>query len=95
MLPACHFGGGRASVTWVNSKSGEAAPYRSILFIFFDGRPAAASLDELLARLERGKFGLVAVGRALLQDPAWLAKIREGGVNQIGDSTSAAFATLS
>jgi len=37
-----------------------------------------ASLDELERRLDRGDFDLVAVGRALLQDPEWVVKIREG-----------------
>jgi 2,4-dienoyl-CoA reductase-like NADH-dependent reductase (Old Yellow Enzyme family) len=37
-----------------------------------------ASLDELLRRLDRGDFDLVAVGRALLQDPEWAVKIKEG-----------------
>jgi 2,4-dienoyl-CoA reductase-like NADH-dependent reductase (Old Yellow Enzyme family) len=36
-----------------------------------------ASLDELLRRLERGDFDLVAVGRALLQDPQGVVKIKE------------------
>jgi 2,4-dienoyl-CoA reductase-like NADH-dependent reductase (Old Yellow Enzyme family) len=35
-------------------------------------------LEELLARLDRGEFDLVAVGRALLQDPEWVAKVRDG-----------------
>jgi 2,4-dienoyl-CoA reductase-like NADH-dependent reductase (Old Yellow Enzyme family) len=35
-------------------------------------------LENLVARIERGEFDLVAVGRALLQDPAWAEKIREG-----------------
>jgi len=37
-----------------------------------------ASLDELHRRLDRGDFDMVAVGRALLQDPEWVVKIREG-----------------
>jgi 2,4-dienoyl-CoA reductase-like NADH-dependent reductase (Old Yellow Enzyme family) len=62
----------------------------------FAGNSArAASLDGLLARLERGEFDLIAVGRALLQDPAWLAKVRQGRLDQIADFTPAAFATLS
>jgi 2,4-dienoyl-CoA reductase-like NADH-dependent reductase (Old Yellow Enzyme family) len=51
-------------------------------------------LNGLLARLERGEFDLVAVGRALLQDPAWLEKVRQNRVDQIADFTPAAFATL-
>ena len=55
----------------------------------------ATSLDGLLERLERGEFDLVAVGRALLQDPAWLAKVRQARVDQIADFTPEAFTTLS
>lgn len=40
-----------------------------------DGAETAAVLDNLMARLERGEFDLVAVGRALLSDPDWCAKI--------------------
>jgi 2,4-dienoyl-CoA reductase-like NADH-dependent reductase (Old Yellow Enzyme family) len=62
----------------------------------FAGKNAQSTpLDELLARLERGEFDLVAVGRALLQDPAWLEKVLQGRVDQIVDFTPAAFATLS
>jgi len=35
-------------------------------------------LDTLIARLERDEFDLVAVGRALLADPAWPNKIKNG-----------------
>ncbi|MBM41398.1 MAG: 12-oxophytodienoate reductase [Acidobacteria bacterium] len=35
-------------------------------------------MDRLLERLERDEFDLVAVGRALLADPAWAAKLRDG-----------------
>lgn len=41
-----------------------------------DTRPAG--LDNLITRLERDEFDLVAVGRALLADPAWPNKIKEG-----------------
>ena len=37
-----------------------------------------ASIDGLLERLDRGEFDLVGVGRALLQDPEWVVKIRDG-----------------
>ncbi len=35
-------------------------------------------IDDLLVRLDAGEFDLVAVGRALLADPAWAMKIRDG-----------------
>jgi len=59
------------------------------------GRSAQSTpLNGLLARLERGEFDLVAVGRALLQDPAWLEKVRQDHLDQIADFTPAAFAAL-
>lgn len=42
-----------------------------------------ASLDELLRRLVRGDFDLVGVGRALLQDPQWATKVKEGRTSEL------------
>ena len=36
------------------------------------------AIDELLRRLDRGDFDLVAVGRAILSDPEWVNKVRSG-----------------
>jgi 2,4-dienoyl-CoA reductase-like NADH-dependent reductase (Old Yellow Enzyme family) len=41
------------------------------------------SLDELLHRLDRGDFDLVAVGRPLLSDPFWTKKIHEGDTGDL------------
>jgi 2,4-dienoyl-CoA reductase-like NADH-dependent reductase (Old Yellow Enzyme family) len=61
----------------------------------FSGKDArSAPLDDLLARLERGEFDLVAVGRALLQDAAWFEKVRQGRVDEVADFTPDAFSTL-
>ncbi len=50
----------------------------------FAGKSAApAGLEDLLERLEREEFDLVAVGRALLADPEWPRKVREGRLHQI------------
>jgi 2,4-dienoyl-CoA reductase-like NADH-dependent reductase (Old Yellow Enzyme family) len=38
----------------------------------------ARGLDELVARLSREEFDLVAIGRVLLQDPEWVDKVRGG-----------------
>lgn len=35
-------------------------------------------IDPLIGRFTRGEFDLVSIGRALLADPAWAAKVREG-----------------
>ena len=42
-----------------------------------------AGLDALIRRLENEEFDLVAVGRALLSDPAWAAKVRSGHEEEI------------
>ncbi len=53
-----------------------------------------ASLDELMRRLDRGDFDLVAVGRALLHDPLWVEKIRDGRHEELLDYSPASLATL-
>ncbi|MES2742099.1 MAG: NADH:flavin oxidoreductase [Pseudomonadota bacterium] len=51
------------------------------LFSTFTGNTAQPSgLEQLIGRLERDEFDLIAVGRALLGDPNWVRKVRgEGG----------------
>ena len=53
----------------------------------------STGVDELVRRLERGDFDLVAVGRALLGDPAWARKIR-GGESALQAFDPQALATL-
>jgi 2,4-dienoyl-CoA reductase-like NADH-dependent reductase (Old Yellow Enzyme family) len=53
-----------------------------------------ASLDELLRRLDRGDFDLVAVGRALLQDPQWVVKIRHDRRDELMNYEASALRTL-
>lgn len=43
-----------------------------------DSKVEPATLHALEHRLEQGEFDLVAVGRALLADPDWVAKIEQG-----------------
>lgn len=52
------------------------------------------TLNGLLRRLERGEFDLVAVGRALLADPAWADKIREDRIDDIVPYTPESTRTL-
>jgi 2,4-dienoyl-CoA reductase-like NADH-dependent reductase (Old Yellow Enzyme family) len=53
------------------------------------------SLDNLLDRLERDEFDLVAVGRALLQDPLWAQKVLAGRFDELAPYDAAALRTLS
>ena len=53
-----------------------------------------ASLDGLIERFERDEFDLVAVGRALLKDPDWVAKIRDGRTTELQAFTREALGTL-
>ncbi len=55
---------------------------------------APASLDRLIEMMARNEFDLIAVGRALLQDPEWAAKIREGRTDELKTFTKEALATL-
>jgi len=54
-----------------------------------------SSLDELLRRLDRGDFDLVAVGRAILADAAWARKIREHRFAELIGFRTTVLATLS
>lgn len=53
-----------------------------------------SSLDELLRRMDRGDFDLVAVGRPLLSDPSWVKKIQEGRTDELKGFTKAALGEL-
>lgn len=55
------------------------------LAAFKGERSHAVGLDELLHRLERDEFDLIAVGRALLADPQWVVKIKEERSDELHD----------
>ncbi|MEE1928467.1 NADH:flavin oxidoreductase [Streptomyces sp. TRM 70351] len=57
-------------------------------------RGAVTGIDGLLDRLERDEFDLVAVGRALLGDPEWAAKILSGRTDDLTPFEAAALTTL-
>lgn len=51
---------------------------------FAEGKGAKAmSLTPLIERLQKNEFDLVAVGRALLADPAWATKTRENRTDEL------------
>jgi 2,4-dienoyl-CoA reductase-like NADH-dependent reductase (Old Yellow Enzyme family) len=51
-------------------------------------------LDRLVARMERGEFDLIAVGRALLSDPAWARKVHKGDFAALKGFETSALAEL-
>lgn len=55
---------------------------------------ATTSLNRLLEMLEAGDFDLVAVGRALLADPDWASKVRNGAFASLLPYTPELRATL-
>ncbi|MER5943108.1 NADH:flavin oxidoreductase [Streptomyces sp. NPDC001928] len=52
-------------------------------------------IDDLLDRLEAEEFDFVAVGRALLQDPEWAAKVLDGRFGDLAPYDAASLKTLS
>ncbi|ANF95345.1 NADH:flavin oxidoreductase [Paenibacillus bovis] len=53
-----------------------------------------SSLNDLTERMATSEFDLVAVGRALLADPAWAVKIRDGREDELKPFHSDAIGTL-
>jgi len=68
-LPAIAVGKVGLSVAFTDSYRGMEGPARS--------------LDGLVAQMERGDFSLVAVGRALIADPYFVRKVREGRFDEV------------
>ncbi|MDG6106906.1 NADH:flavin oxidoreductase [Dactylosporangium aurantiacum] len=53
-----------------------------------------ASLERAVAAVEAGEFDLLAVGRAVLSDPYWAAKIRDGRTDELRPFDPASLETL-
>jgi len=50
----------------------------------FKGQGAgAAEIGDLLRRMENDEFDLIAIGRALITDPAWAAKVERGALDEL------------
>lgn len=63
--------------------------------LFTEGKGAGQKdINDLLDRLEKNEFDLVAVGRALLADPAWATKVREGRFDDLQPFSPDALKTL-
>lgn len=55
---------------------------------------APASIENLVSRLAEDEFELVAVGRALLQDPEWVLKVKQGRLDELSDYDKSALMRL-
>jgi 2,4-dienoyl-CoA reductase-like NADH-dependent reductase (Old Yellow Enzyme family) len=51
-------------------------------------------LERLIERMERDEFDLIAVGRALISDPQWVAKVRAGDSDGLKDFDASALREL-
>ena len=43
----------------------------------------SAPIDDLVQRMDDKEFDMVAVGRALLSDPEWVNKVKEGRYDEV------------
>ncbi len=55
---------------------------------------AKESFDNLSTRLANNEFDLVAVGRALLQDPKWVSKVKNDQIDELDDYSKTSLTTL-
>ena len=51
-------------------------------------------MDDLVERMQAGEFDLIAIGRALLQDPAFATKLKQGKLEQLQSYSKASVDTL-
>jgi 2,4-dienoyl-CoA reductase-like NADH-dependent reductase (Old Yellow Enzyme family) len=59
-----------------------------------DETAAVTGVDELLERLNRGEFDLVAIGRSLIVNPDWPVQVRDGAVAGLRPFNRSALAQL-
>lgn len=77
--PTLNFAGWAKKLTGAATISVGSVGLSSDFMEAFGGASSAQSpLDDLVARMEREEFDLIAVGRALISDADWARKVREG-----------------
>ena len=59
-----------------------------------DGAAGVTGIDNLLERLERDEFDLVAIGRSLIVNPTWPAMVRRGALTKLLPFNRAALGEL-
>ncbi|WEK46783.1 MAG: NADH:flavin oxidoreductase [Candidatus Andeanibacterium colombiense] len=90
-----NFAGWAKKVTGAPTISVGSVGLSSDFFGGFRGMASAASpLDQLVERMEREEFDLIAVGRALLTDPNWPNKVKAGELDQLQGFDPASLAEL-
>lgn len=90
-----NFAGWAKKLTGKPSMSvGSVGLKKDMLESMSDSEMADEHLDELAERMERGEFDMVAVGRALLPNPDWPNKIREGRFADLKPFTPEALSAL-
>ena len=52
------------------------------------------SFEQLSQRLNNQEFDLVAIGRALLQDPEWVLKVRDNRLGDLSDYSKKSLMSL-
>jgi 2,4-dienoyl-CoA reductase-like NADH-dependent reductase (Old Yellow Enzyme family) len=79
-----NFAGWAKKITGIPTITVGSVGLSSDFFGAFAGESSQpTSLDELTRRMDRGDFDLVAVGRPLLSDPNWVAKIKDGKTDEL------------
>ena len=90
-----NFAGWAKKITGVPTISVGSVGLAGDFFGTFQGQGSAPeSLERLVARMERGEFDLIAVGRALLSDPHWVEKVRHARTDELRDFDPASLAEL-
>lgn len=90
-----NFAGWAKKLTGLPTISVGSVGLSSDFFGAFGGQTSAVSgLDPLVARMEKGEFDLIAVGRVLLSDADWAAKVKDGRLDELAEFNPAAMATL-
>lgn len=59
-----------------------------------DESSGVTGIDELVERMQRGEFDLVAIGRSLIVNPAWPDKVRRGSIAELQPFNRSALAEL-
>jgi 2,4-dienoyl-CoA reductase-like NADH-dependent reductase (Old Yellow Enzyme family) len=92
---ALNFAGWAKKLTGKRSIAVGSVGLDNDLLTTFSGAESSPSpITKLIAALDREEFDLVAVGRALLADATWAAKLREGRVADMQGFSPAALAVL-